>query len=1027
MKRLFLTVLLVAAGLPAALATDAYWINSGVITTAPQIDASNFVNNAGATLSISTINPFEPFETSNTENYTNKGTLTSAIGWKFDTAPSGNGVPRMASSFRNYPSASVTAVDGGVVGVIGPGNVVEAPSKLFVNATNVFSDGFLTVGSQGFMSLNAKHMNLTRGGLQSLPNTGRSGTIIIVGTNQFIPDLGITDNYWGVGTNNNVNITGILTGSGGFYTANSPQHNVQYPGGLGARVSVLVSPANSFVFTNAADPVSLTLTNENGDPTNTLVVTNYTVQAAFVGISDPNINLSATFFPSSNTTNLFRTVTVGMSTLVPNPVTGGSDLQSLYLMDQLASETNSGLSLNLSASPSTYRPAAYTLQRQPTLEYLAGNPPNSAIRPNLIYDPMTMSNRNVTVGYAGYSATASALSIQQVNLPGGSITNAPGRIEISADTLDLTRTRMRADGLVTLKTPHLLSSSNAVVDAQNLYLDLGSTNGTLRVQNITLASVQRFQGTIACWSGVWTNSMSIELTNFTAVATNMPDPNDPTGTNTISTTNYVFSPVTNNVSLGFHVLILDATALGTSATPVTTYNFFARSTNVLLDDPVSVDNAFFTDAKQFTIEGPNGAINLGATGPIIPGTIITGGTLQDWTAALAPNLLYFTNSGTLSVPNEAHFGDDRSVPYAAFVNKANATGFAAGIHIRSQYFENSGYINSGSLLSIQTVSGKMENAQTVVGGDLRIQAQDFRLRNYTNQSFGTLEFTITNSLADSGPGAQVRMVSYDGFHFTCATPTGKPQLGDLLGTTLESIIPQFTSIPHTWPGDDRGPSAAGFTNNLALGRLNLVVTNLQFGEQAYFTGTGTSNALYVDYLSFSPNVTLADVTNILGTDPNFTIYFADANLPAEQLDGLLGGHLRWVSSYAGPNSSVAVLINGKTVLVNKALRNSKDIDSNHNGIPNYYDPTPFDAPPLTLAASITPQASQSTPANLAISWLAAPNTVYQVEFATNIPATSWQPLMTYTNSASTNRMVTVWDTNAPASGPKRVYRVGYNP
>jgi hypothetical protein len=64
---------------------------------------------------------------------------------------------------------------------------------------------------------------------------------------------------------------------------------------------------------------------------------------------------------------------------------------------------------------------------------------------------------------------------------------------------------------------------------------------------------------------------------------------------------------------------------------------------------------------------------------------------------------------------------------------------------------------------------------------------------------------------------------------------------------------------------------------------------------------------------------------------------------------------------------------------------------------------------------------------VAISWLAIPNVVYQVEYSTDFPLTSWQPLLTYTNTASTNRQVTIWDTNAPASGPKRLYRVGYTP
>ena len=56
--------------------------------------------------------------------------------------------------------------------------------------------------------------------------------------------------------------------------------------------------------------------------------------------------------------------------------------------------------------------------------------------------------------------------------------------------------------------------------------------------------------------------------------------------------------------------------------------------------------------------------------------------------------------------------------------------------------------------------------------------------------------------------------------------------------------------------------------------------------------------------------------------------------PEEFLDGQFGGHLRWASGYAGPNSSVTVLVNGQSVQVNKALFNSHIIDSDHDGLPN---------------------------------------------------------------------------------------------
>lgn len=1021
MKRLLLSVVLVATGLPlAALATDAYYINSGVVLNyGPQIDATNFVNEAGGVFNIiSSASLLEPFDTSNTQNFTNKGSLTSTIGWLFDTAPSGNGVRHWASSFRNYPSASVTAADGGILVILGGAAGTAAtsfPAKLIVHATNVVVEGYMTTGSEGILSIVGKNVNLSRGGLQVLPLIGR-GDAVVTGTNQYFPDVGLTDDYWGVVTNNLNSANILISAGGGFASAASPTIPVQFPGGVAGTAQVVVNNGPAFVYTNAIPPTTITVTNEIGETNGISVSTNITIQAAFVSLSDPNIGLATTFYPSTISTNLFSTITVGMSTTVPNPVTGGSDTLQLYLVDTLASETNHNLSQNLIASPPTYRPGSYVLSRLPPLQFVLGNPPNSTVTPTTLYDPDTFSNATVRAIQTGYSATAGTIAGQQPIVPAADLSNAPGRLEITADALDLTRTRIRTDGLVTLNTDHLISSSNAVMDALNVTFFLGSTNGNLRIHDLALDAVPRFAGTIYCWSGVWTNAMTLVLPNYSAVVTNMSDPNDPT--NMISVTNYVEADLTNTITIGLHSLILNASGLSTRPLPVTTHDFVAKSTNVFIDDPLTIANTFFTDAQQMTIDDGGGVTLVSRILPIDLSVVN-----QNWTAANAPNLLYFTNAGTLSVPNEGHFGDDRTVPYSTFVNKATATGFAFGLSIRSKYFENSGTIQSGGLLSVNTVTGEMEDAQAVALGDVRVQAQDFKFLNSDTESSGTLYFTITNSLTDSGPDAQVTLHCGDGFQFAFANATGKPQTGDLLGTTLSTDVPIFAFIPHVWPGNDFGVSAMGFTNNLALGHLSI---NVDAYAEAFFSGTGDSNGLYVDFLNFSGMSTTGDVASAISTAPNLTIYFADSNLPAEQLDGLLGGHLRWVSSYAGPNSSVAVVINGQTVLVNKALRNSKVIDSNNNGIPNYYDPSPFDEPPLTLAASMAAQGDQPSSSGLAISWQAAPNTVYQVEYATDVPPSEWYPLLTYTNAAPTNRVVTIWDTNAPAGAPKRLYRVSYS-
>jgi hypothetical protein len=238
--------------------------------------------------------------------------------------------------------------------------------------------------------------------------------------------------------------------------------------------------------------------------------------------------------------------------------------------------------------------------------------------------------------------------------------------------------------------------------------------------------------------------------------------------------------------------------------------------------------------------------------------------------------------------------------------------------------------------------------------------------------------------------------------------------------------------------------------------------------------------------------------HLLQIDPSLVIYYAAAKLgftpppavpglpppePEEFLNGQFGGHLRWVQTFAGPNSSVAVLINGQSYEFNKALRFATTIDSNSNGIPNYADPNPFSAPSAYLTLTNVPPGAQSSPIVFALysysyttntistvitnrihgritgyitnttttvitnttvntvigtrtnqssssvpalSWVAFPNTVYNVQFTTNLAPANWQPLLTYTNNVPIDQMVTVFDTNAPAAAAKRFYRV-YSP
>jgi hypothetical protein len=283
---------------------------------------------------------------------------------------------------------------------------------------------------------------------------------------------------------------------------------------------------------------------------------------------------------------------------------------------------------------------------------------------------------------------------------------------------------------------------------------------------------------------------------------------------------------------------------------------------------------------------------------------------------------------------------------------------------------------------------------------------------------GTLFLTATNSLADTGSSGTNRINCALGFYLTV-----KPRLGDLLGTTIYTTAPFIGDVPHVWAGTDQGPTPAGYLNNSALGRLVLDTgTNTFSQNRLVFSGAGSSNALYVDYLELSGTLT-NDLLSHLVVATNMTIYFANANVPVEVLDGQLGGRLRWVRDYAGINSGVDVrLADGRTVKVNAAKLTSLVLDSDADGTVNGSDLSPFDGVNIENEVTFV----NVPPLTAFIKWEAASQTAYQITVNTNLLTDGWNLVATVTNTATTNRVMT-FSEPVPAGGTERYYRVSYQP
>lgn len=1007
-------------------ATDEFFINSGTITTAPQVDALNFVNSGTINILTSL-----PFETSNTRNFTNSGTMVGGVGWLLDNAPGNNGERHMADNIVNLNPGLIQGLDEGAVffSLGGTGGSVSFPSYVFLTGSNIVNKGTLSVGGNGWLKLSGNNVDVSRSALEVTALTPQGSVNNFPRTN-FFPDVAITDVYWGPPTNilQTFSTPNVWNGT----TATAAGHTVQVgPGGPFRQTAFSIAPTVLDSLSNATDLVSLSLTNMDGSTTNIMVPTNIVKQAVFIAVSDPALSAAVSWFPSSDPRNPYQTACVHLALSSIDVISGNPAFTSLYFYDTLAAETNRGVLINQSSSalpPNVYeRPANYLLARIDDGRFASGGPGMGPPDPHFYYDPATYSptSRVVTAEYAGYEAFVDNLASEAPPLGGVTVTNFPGRVQIFADNLDFRSTRVRGEGEVVLKVNHLLSSDKAAVDCQNLSYTLGSTNGNLNVANLTKTSITRLKGDLFAWSALWTNQMSIIFTN-NYVVTNILDTNGMViGTNAMS------SPLTNFANVGMHALILDGGGLIIHL-PVITWDLVTHSPNVVISDNLAVVQSLLIDGQSFTL---NGGLTLSNTTIQSVNGLGFNFALNDWISTNAPSLLFFTNNGTLTIPGEGHFGDDRPVPYSALVNKGSLV--TDNLNVNSSYIENDGVFSARvGPMSLVGTAGVFQSGQSTSSGDLDLTFSGLKFNKHQLTAAGTLNLNVTDGLSDAGAGSGNLFRMNNGFNLPV-----KPTHGDLIGTTFQSQPPNFIEVTHSWAGLDRGVSASGYQDNTALGKLILSAptTNPTQAPLFFFTGTGGQNGLYVDLLDLTSMG--SNYVNLLQIDPSLTIYYAAATVgftpppnpagipqePEEFLDGQFGGHLRWVSTFAGPNSSVDVVINGVTVAVNRALRFSKIIDSNGNGIPNFYDPFPFSSNPnpLVLTAS-RPAANQPPAGTVAVSWSAMPHKVYQVEFSPEMGPPNWQPLTRYTNSANANSTVTIWDTNAPA-GAHRFYRVKTTP
>ena len=934
------------------------FVNDGRLNESTEgvVDAEIFVNNG--LVIFESITPF-PFDTQNTLAYTNNGIMNHPAGFVFEHIDN-QGRRSPAHSFFNGVNGSIGASFPPYGFDEVETNIVYfTDNRITVSANEVANQGLISVGSSGLIDLHGAHLDLSDGGLmvETVQNAFDS---VSFGTN-FVPSTGIFDNYWGGLTNSTRDFSGLLNVVGTAANITSPSH-------------IITNIINGFGFGNV---IGL----QNADfsiVSNALTETNIIVQAVFSS-TPPSIGTQIRFTPSERT-NEIATATIEYTASLPNPVTGSEDVMTVYLQDTLAWATNLVFEQNL-LTGNSLKPSTYNIYRNPPIEWFLGAPGLGELSPDLLYNS-TFSNTVVTNYHAAYSTYVSPSADNVRYEPSSSIPAREyisGAIELETDVLDLRNARIKGNFL-DIKADHLIGGSVDSIHAAHANYQLSSTNSVLDFASVVPDTVPNFSGDLKAYSAIWTNLSGIIITN---------PPADENSEETYTT---------NVVEYFYHVLMVDGVSGWEQSGLKTTTPSIIHDLALTAPEEVVIGNALVD--QSFHVDSPSLSID---------GDLLLEGRIQDLKSQQVSSVRNFTVNGSLSVNDEIELGTGEHGPLESFVNHGNV--FSRTHRILSDYVENRGEINAGSTVTIEADTVKLQSG-TIAGKGVSISAKHLKMHDSTLPA--TDRLNILSSFVDSGEEANNLITVNNGFFLGSVADNG-----DLLGTSISSILPWWAEIEHSWAGSDLGKTESGFSNNAALGHLAL--SGVGNARARFSSPNGTSAALYVDMLEFQGDFAEKWESN-LTVDSNFTIYFGGSNLPAEELDGALGGRLQWVPSYAGPRSGVAYTRPDGTVeRVNKARLLSGMIDDDGDGIANGLDVEPFEGVLLNgIVFTSTPNPAAS------LSWTSGPGAKFEVQFKNHILDENWTTLGSVANLSDVAQVLRYDDTGLEEHA-NRFYRVIFLP
>ncbi len=599
-----------------------------------------------------------------------------------------------------------------------------------------------------------------------------------------------------------------------------------------------------------------------------------------------------------------------------------------------------------------------------------------------------------------------------LSVPNITPTNSVGRLHIEAENLNLELTRIRGQGPVILKSPNVTSTRMASIDAPFVQADLGSRSGTLNLNGLFQASVQRLSGAIQIYSATFTNLSEVEVP--------APPPEDPEAE--------PGEPSIVGLEAIFHVMIVDADLTPSFPTPF--LDLSLRSTNVNIGDNLQVSRFATIEAENLTV---NGRLVVQGDYGDFGNTGLDGSNL--------PILRNLTNNGIITVSNSVVLGADRPAPLVSFVN--NGLFLAATMSIRADNVvfgpESNVRAEAGDMLidarrlTIRSsgvfgfdrivIPTNSETANVFLPGTVRAysqfvaNAEDVVLGGGAVLSAPSFELSAKRSLLVEEPGAGI-LGAY------AISVTAPPSRIETRNLRLGLVGQTFQESVFVWSGQDVGPTAAGF------GPQSIASLELDAGpfSQLTFRGSSGRGALYVENLVITPNIGFLSDERLVVPDPSmfnvasdFTIYFRNLlssegeALPAAQLEAATGGKFKFVADGGDRGDFITMVINGRPTTVARSIRYSSRADTDGDGIMNAFDATPFEG------VVQNPKVVMDGQHAFLIRWEGAAFGTYDVQYSDALN-TEWKLLKRVTNTEASKKTLWVRDP-IPESDGGRSYRV----